>query len=162
MSAAPDSLPRSLLRAVQALDFASTTDNWHGGAPLTHFPSIDLAVACFAPGRRARWANVLFSREQPQGLIAHIDGAAGPARNIRFDRDVQDAKGNSIAWQSGRHWKQIPWQPLAGTARPGTVHFVAPYPASLLKLMVAVGVGLAMDSGAITAWPTVSDASGRG
>jgi hypothetical protein len=150
----PDALPRALLQAVQARDFASTPDNWHNGAPLTHFPSIDLAVACFTPGQRPRWANVLFSREQPQGVIANIDGTAGAPRNIRFDRDVQDAKGNSIAWQSGRHWRQIPWQRLGGAPdKPGVVRFVAPYPASLLKLMVAVGVGMGIDQGLISDWP---------
>ena len=164
----PDALPRALLQAVYARDFISTIDPWHGGVPLTHFPSIDLAVAVFTPGQRARWANVLFSREQPQGVIANIDGKAGLAKNIRYDRDVQDAKGISIAWQAGRHWKQIAWQPVVGSvpgtaptiapanktvAQPGTVRFVAPYPASLLKLMVAVGVGLALDRGLISDWP---------
>jgi hypothetical protein len=158
---AADTLPRALLRAVQDQDFANTADHWHGGAPLTHFPSIDLAVAAFPPGQPPRWANVLFSREQPQGVIAAIGGAAGAPKNIRYDRDMQDAKGNSIAWQAGRNWRQVTWQPLAGN---GLTRFVAPYPASLLKLMVAVGVGVAIDRGLIAEWPaalepmiTVSD-----
>lgn len=147
---APDTLPRALLRAVHEQDFGSTPDGWHGGAALTHFPSIDLAVASFPPGQPARWANVLFSREQPRGVIAQIDGSAGAPRNIRYDCDITDAKGNSIAWQAGRNWRQVKWQPLAGD---GPTRFVAPYPASLLKLMVAVGVGLAIDRGSIHAWP---------
>ncbi|MDP2005283.1 MAG: serine hydrolase [Rubrivivax sp.] len=153
-------LARALHTAVLARDFGNTADQWHRGAAVTHFPSIDLAVAAFPRRGPPRWANVLFSREQPQGLIADLGAQAGPARNLRFDRDLQDAKGNSIAWQAGRNWRHLPWQPLAGT---GATRFVAPYPASLLKLMVAVGLGLAVDRG-LCGWPdalapmiTVSD-----
>lgn len=142
-------LPRELLRAVAARDFGATADAWHRGAAVTHFPSIDLAVAAFPRHGPPRWANVLFSREQPQGVIAQLGAQAGAARNLRFDRDLQDAQGRSIAWQAGRDWRQLPWQPLAGE---GATRFVAPYPASLLKLMVAVGVGLAVDRG-LCAWP---------
>jgi hypothetical protein len=142
------------LHAVHAQDFASTPDNWHGGAAIAHFPSIDLAVALFPPGQPPRCANVLFSREFPQGVVGEIGPRSGALRNVRFDRDVQDAKGNSIAWQAGRNWRQMAWQPVtARAAGAGTLRFVAPYPASLLKLMVAVGVGLALDRGLIGDWP---------
>ena len=143
-------LATDLLDAVHAQDFGNTADRWHGGAPLTHFPSIDLAVAAFPANGPPQFANVLFSREQPQGVMAHIGPTAGAVQNIHFDCDVQDAKGNSIAWQAGRNWKQVAWKPLFGR---GPTRFVAPYPASLLKLMVAVGVGLAVDRGLLTAWP---------
>ena len=160
----PDTLAQSLLHAVHAQDFANTPDSWHGGSAIANFPSIDLAVAVFprghARGQRTRCANVLFSREHPQGVIGEIGmggmgGTGGGAlRNVRFDRDVQDAKGNSIAWQAGRNWRQINWQPVtARAAGAGTLRFVAPYPASLLKLMVAVGVGMALDRGLIGDWP---------
>lgn len=155
----PEHAPRrtlagELLAAVQAQDFASTADTWHGGAPVTHFPSIDLAVAAFPASGPPRFANVLFSREHPQGVVAHIDATAGAVQNVRFDRDVQDARGNSIAWQAGRNWKQVAWQPLSSAPTgPGLTRFVAPYPASLLKLMVAVGVGLAIDCGLLATWP---------
>jgi hypothetical protein len=139
---------------VHAQDFASTPDAWHGGAALNHFPSIDLALAIFPPGGTPRCANVLFSREHPQGVIGEIGTGLGALRNVRFDRDLQDAKGVSIAWQAGRNWRQLPWQPVVQRAAgPGTLRFVAPYPASLLKLMVAVGVGLARDCGLIADWP---------
>ena len=152
--ARPDTLAQSLLHAVHAQDFAGTPDSWHGGAAITHFPSIDLAVALFPQGQPPRFANVLFSREQPQGVIGEIGARGSALRNVRFDRDLQDAKGNSIAWQAGRNWRQLPWQPVTSRkASPGTLRFVAPYPASLLKLMVAVGVGLALDRGLIADWP---------
>jgi hypothetical protein len=152
--ARPDTLAQSLLHAVHAQDFASTSDSWHGGAAIANFPSIDLAVAVFPRSGPPRCANVLFSRECPQGVVGEIGARGGALRNVRFDRDVQDAKGTSIAWQSGRNWRQVAWQPVtARAAGPGTLRFVAPYPASLLKLMVAVGVGLALDRGLIKDWP---------
>ncbi len=166
--ALPPAAPRrtlatDLLAAVHAQDFGNTPDGWHGGAPVTHFPSIDLAVVAF-PGNAAntanaakpipRFANVLFSREHPQGVMANIGPTAGAVQNIRFDADMQDAKGNSIAWQAGRDWKQMTWRPLLKPpAGQGPTRFVAPYPASLLKLMLAVGVGLAIDRGMLAAWP---------
>ena len=147
-------LGTDLLQAVQAQDFGRTPDGWHGGAPLVHFPSIDLAVAAFPPGAAPRCANVLFSRQHPQGVVAEIGPRGSALRNVRFDRDLQDAKGNSIAWQVGRNWGHLPWQPLIDRpAGAGTLRFVAPYPASLLKLMVAVGLGMALDRGLISAWP---------
>jgi len=142
-------LAAALLQAVRALDFGRTADQQAGGAPVAHFPSIDLAVAVFLPGRPALWANVLFSREHPQGVAATFDGPAGRVAQVRFNADLQDAQGRSVAWDPDSDWLRLPFRPLAGGA---PLRFVAPYPASLLKLMVAVGVGLAVDAGR-TGWP---------
>ena len=139
----------ALRQAALQLDFAATADSWQGGQARGLMPSIDLAVACFHPGRPPAWANVLFSREHPQGVIADIDAQAGSPRNIRFDMDQRDAALESPAWLPGADWSQLQWQHLHGD---GEHRFVAPYPASLLKLMVAVGVGMAVDEGH-TAWP---------
>jgi hypothetical protein len=143
-------LPEALLHAVQALQFSQAPDRWQAGAPLGHMPSIDLAVAAFAPGRPARWANVLFSREHPQGHVARIGADAGPLQGLRFDADRTNAAGDSDAWLPGADWDALHFQPLYGS---GPLRFVAPYPASLLKLMVAVGVGLALDAGELPGWP---------
>ena len=148
-------LAQSLLHAVQAQDFGHTADAWRSGQAVDAFPSIDLAVVSFAspsaPPRPARFANVLFSREHPQGLVADINAQAGPVQNIRFDADQRDASLESPAWLPGADWSRMRWTLLHGT---GPHRFVAPYPASLLKLMLAVGVGLAVDAGK-TAWPEV-------
>jgi Beta-lactamase enzyme family len=153
-------LGEALRAAVIAQDFGATPDRWQGGAPVAHCPSIDLAVAAFPPGQPAVWANVLFSREHPLGVVADIDTHAGALLNVRFDADQRDAQGESVAWLPGADWARLRWQPLAGR---GAHRFVAPYPASLLKLMVAVGVALAVDRG-LADWPaalesmiTVSD-----
>ncbi|MDE2081307.1 MAG: serine hydrolase [Burkholderiales bacterium] len=147
----PDLAP-SLLAAVRAQDFGATPDSARGGAPVAHFPSLDLAVIDFGVGaaQPPRWANVLFSREHPQGVVAALDGRAGAAANLRFDQDLQGPNGDSIAWAPDADWSRLPFVPLAGR---GALRFVAPYPASLLKLMVAVGLGLALDRGLIADWP---------
>jgi hypothetical protein len=141
-------LANALLSAVRAQDFAATVDNAHlvdgKPAPLRHFPSIDLAVARFAPGMQPLWANVLFSREYPGGLAAQIGDRARPVRGLRFDADQRDASGTSVAWQTNSDWSRLTWLPLYAPQNSGA-RFVAPYPASLLKLMVAVGVALAVD-----------------
>jgi len=150
----PDmTLGEALRGAVAAQDFGATPDGWAGGAAVAQFPSIDLAVAAFPRGRPPLWANVLFSREHTQGVVADIDAQAGAARNIRFDGDLQDAEGESIAWRVDADWQRLPFRPLKGTSvGTGAQRFVAPYPASLLKLMVAVGVAMAVDRG-LAAWP---------
>ncbi len=138
-----EDLAQLLLAAVRAQHFEATPDAMQGGAPLAQFPSIDLAVAAFAPGAAPVFANVLFSREHPEGLIADM-GPAACASNIRFVADLQDEQGRSIAWLPGSDWSSLPWTPLTGS---GPQRFVAPYPASLLKLMVLVGVARLVDQG---------------
>jgi hypothetical protein len=142
-------LAQGLLAAVRAQNFGTTPDNDHGGAPVAHFPSIDLAVVAFGPGGTARWANVLFSREHPHGLVATLGDQARAVQGLRFDADQQDARGDSVVWAKTTNWQRLKWKPLHGS---GPNRVVAPYPASLLKLMVAVGVAMAVDRG-LTPWP---------
>jgi hypothetical protein len=151
-----DNLAAALLRAVHRQDFASTDDRWQPGRPLGLMPSIDLALVVFAPGHAPRWANVLFSREHAAGVVARIAVDAGPVRNIRFDADQRDEHLESPLWAPGADWSRRDFAPLWGPLEPPGLRFVAPYPASLLKLMVAVGVGLAVDAGRC-AWPDVQD-----
>jgi hypothetical protein len=140
-----DALAQTLLAAVRGLHFEQTEDSLLGGAPVRHRPSIDLAVVAFPPRHAAPvWANVLFSREHPQGLVAEIGAEAGPVRNIRFEADLQDGEHRSIAWLPDADWSRLKFTPLHGT---GPHRFVAPYPASLIKLMVAVGVARIVDDG---------------
>ena len=142
-------LAQALLAAVVAQDFAATADSWQHDAPLGHHPSIDLALAVFPPAAPPRWANVLFSREHPQGVVADIGAQAGGVRNVQFLGDLRNAKGESAAWLPGADWSTLNFPPLAGH---GPLRFVAPYPASLLKLMVAVGAAMAVDRG-LCDWP---------
>jgi hypothetical protein len=111
-------------------------------------PNLDLAVVALPPGGAPVWANVLFSREFAQGLVAEVGHDAGAVRNIRYLADArQGDDGTSVAWVAGTDWRALPastFVPLAGT---GPQRFIAPYPASLLKLMVAVGVAHLVDRG---------------
>lgn len=150
-------LGQLLLEAVRAQRFEQTPDALQGGAPVGVHPNLDLAVAAFPPGAAPVFANVLFSREHPQGLVAEIGADAGAVRNIAFQADLQDAAGRSIAWLPGADWSQLDWQPLTGR---GPQRFVAPYPASLLKLMVLVGVARLVDQGR-SRWEQVLPFQGR-
>ncbi|WP_310388934.1 serine hydrolase [Roseateles sp.] len=142
-----DDLAALLLRAVRAQRFDETPDAMRQGAPVSEHPSIDLAVAAFPRNAAPVYANVLFSREHPQGLIADL-GAAAAVRNVSFHADLQDEQGRSVAWLPGSDWARLPWQHLCGS---GAQRFVAPYPASLLKLMVLIGVARLVDQGR-SAW----------
>lgn len=138
-----DDLAQALRAAVLAQRFEQTPDALQGGAPLGHMPSIDLAVAVFPRGAAPVCANVLFSREHPHGLVARLDPATGAVSGIAFHADVRDAQGDSIAWLPNADWRAIDFPAWFGTGQ----RFVAPYPASLLKMMVAVGVARAVDAG---------------
>jgi hypothetical protein len=143
-----DQLAQALLVAARAQHFEATTDNLRGGQVIAHFPSIDLAVAAFPNNSEPVFANVLFSREHPQGLVAQIDADASTVRNIRFEADRRNGALVSDAWLPEADWSRTTFEPLHGT---GPHRFVAPYPASLIKIMVAVGVARAVDAG-LTRW----------
>lgn len=138
-----DDLSAALRAAVLAQRFETTADTLQGGAPLGWHPSVDLAVAVFPRGAAPVAANVLFSREHPQGLVAQFDGGTGAVANMAFHADVRNAAGDSFAWLPGADWSRIDFPAWFGRGP----RFVAPYPASLLKMMVAVGVGRLVDSG---------------
>jgi hypothetical protein len=137
-------LARALQDALLAQHFERTPDAMRGGAPVAQFPSLDLAVVAFPRDAAPVWANVLFSREHPQGVVAEIGADASVVRNIRFDADQRDEALNSIVWLPEADWSRIAFQPLWGN---GPHRFVAPYPASLIKLMVAVGIARLVDQG---------------
>ena len=139
-----DELAQGLLRAVRAQRFEATADAMRNGLPLAHFPSIDLALVAFPPDAAPFWASVLFSREHPQGVVAAIGAEAGAVRNIAYLADRTDAALRSEAWLPDADWTRLTFLPLAGA---GPHRFVAPYPASLIKLMVAVAVARQVDAG---------------
>lgn len=138
-----DDLAQALRAAVRAQRFETTADSLQGGAPLGVHPSIDLAVVVFPQAGAPVAANVLFSREHPEGLVARFDPVTGAVANIRFQADVRNAAGDSYAWLPGADWSRIDFPAWFGKGP----RFVAPYPASLLKMMVAVGVGRLVDDG---------------
>ena len=139
-----DLLAQALRAAVLAQHFEATPDQLQDGRPLGWHPSIDLAVAVFPrDGGSPVAANVLFSREHPQGLVARFAPDFGTVENIAFQADVRDAAGDSYAWLPDADWSRIAFPAWFGQGP----RFVAPYPASLLKMMVAIGVGRLVDEG---------------
>jgi len=138
-------LAQALLGMVRSLQLGQVLDPQNDNKPLTHFPSIDLAVVAFPRSGAPVWANVLFSRDFPEGLVADTSDKAEAVRNVCYLADQTDAQGNSVAWLPHSNWDAMVWTPLAGQ---GKHRFVAPYPASLIKLMVAIGVGCVVDAGA--------------
>lgn len=144
-------LAQALRQAVLAQRFEDTPDAMRQGAPLRHFPSLDLAVVAFPRRATPVWANLLFSREHPQGVIAATAAGAGAVQNIHYLADQRNAASDSFLWFPDSDWSRTEFQTLAGR---GPQRFVAPYPASLLKLMVAVGVALGVDRGRFD-WPAL-------
>ena len=69
------------------------------------------------------------------GTITQITGAVV---DVRFDADPQDARQQSIAWLPGADWSRLTWLPIDAAQAAARRRFVAPYPASLLKLMLAL------------------------
>lgn len=130
-------------------------------------PNIDLAVLALPRGRAPVGANVLFSREFPAGLVAHIGAGSGPdagaVQGLRFLADARGPDGTSLAWVAGSDWTALPtatFAPLSGSvpvvAGAAAPRFIAPYPASLIKLMVVVAVAALVDAGGATwdePWP---------
>jgi beta-lactamase class A len=140
-----DTLAQALLQAVR--------DALHDAPRFDPPPNLDLAVVAWSarqPDAPPAWANVLFSREFAQGIVADIAPDAGDVRNVRYLADVRDAadpQGTSLAWVAGTDWRQLPASRLVPLQGDGPHRFIAPYPASLIKLMVLVGVAHAVDRG---------------
>ena len=152
-----DTLAQALLQCVRDQDFGSVLDSQDDGKAIAHFPSMDLAVVVFPPNAPAVYANVLFSRDLPQGLVADLGPHAQEVINVTFMNDVTNAAGESVAWSPSSNWDAMDWVALEKFHNddrdgllPHAQRFVSPYPASLIKLMVGMGVCLIMDSGLFT------------
>jgi len=111
------------------------------------FPNIDLAVLALPRGAPPVVANVLFSRDVPSGLVVARVGGFGAVQGVRFLADARGPDGTSLAWVAGTDWRQLPEATFAPLAGAGPQRFIAPYPASLIKLVVAVAVARLVDEG---------------
>lgn len=110
-------------------------------------PNIDLAVLALPAAGPPVAANLLFSREFPGGHRAAIAPGLGPVRGLRWLADARAANGDSLAWLPGSDWTRLPEATFAPLAGSGAQRFIAPYPASLIKLMVVLAVARLVDAG---------------
>jgi hypothetical protein len=140
-------LADALIKLVRDQHLEQIPDSMLDGQPLRHFPSLDLAVVAFPRNAPPVWANVLFSRDFPEGHIAETGDEAGPVRNVRYLKDQLNAHLESFVWFPDCDWTKLQWGELYGEA---VRSFVVPYPASLLKVMVLVGVARLVDAGRFT------------
>ena len=99
--------------------------------------NIDLAVlALDREGQLLDAANVVITRDQPQGLISDLDSNL-KTKNITWQRWDQEQWDGNRAWiSSSRH---LPAKELIQTQKrlDGNAVFMSPYPASLFKLPLA-------------------------
>lgn len=177
---APDaSLEAAMLRAVQDAHFEDTIDfgpfeDVCPGAdfcaspalPVRALPNVDLAVIELdADGHATRVANVLLSRDHPDGVVVPIDRAGGPAgsygvSSVRWRRwDIDRYNGGTFSQTTGeqltvRGWADNPPLSAADDIVAGResapLEFMAPYPASLFKVVVAFRIMRLVDSGRLS------------
>ena len=166
-------LERALLAAVRAEHFERVIDFGAGnesrpvkaqlGLPaqtVAHPPNVNVAVIQLdAEGRMVDRACVLLSRDYPDGLIVPLDKNSG-ASSVRFIRwDIERSDGGTFAREDGHQlatkgWTNNPPLAAADDLVPGRTNapyqFMAPYPASLFKSMVAFHVMRMIDAGKLT------------
>ena len=166
-----DSLDRDLLGAVRSVDFGEVIDFGPvdyacpqasfcpSPAPrIAHPPNVDMAVIELGRHGRARAAaNVLLSRDYPNGLRVPIDPQLGTTA-VRFRRwDIDRWDGGTFAGDgtqtSVKGWKDDPALTAADDIVDGRerapYELMSPYPASLFKLMIAFHTLRLVDRGAL-------------
>ncbi len=166
-------LETAVLQAVRAEHFERVVDfgagnearpvKAHLGQPartIAHPPNVNVAVIQLdAAGRLVDRAYVLLSRDYPDGLVVPLDPDAG-ATSVRFLRwDIERSDGGTFSTDDGRQltakgWTNNPSLTAADDLVPGRTNapyqFMAPYPASLFKIMVAFHVMRMIDAGKIS------------
>ncbi len=140
----PFSLNDLLLSCLNAVDWQAVLD-YERGDRLKFLPSIDLAVILFSPDltNPIGFGHVLLARHLPQGYAPRHDPETLAVTDVRWCRD----QGPEGRWDE-LNWTPRTWEPLL----PGQtgVDFISPYPASVLKLMVGVGIMQAVEQGRIS------------
>ena len=155
-----DRLESALLRAVRAQHFDKVVDfgpvegacpgsSWCPSPALTiaHMPNLDLAViALDGRGRPRAVADVLFSRDYPSGVGVPVGDDLG-TDDVRWRRWNPDRwNGGTFSETDGSRQTTVGWRdnpPLTADDDivPGRekapLEFMAPYPASTFKLLVA-------------------------
>jgi hypothetical protein len=109
-------------------------------------PNVDVAVLELdAEGRVVAAANVLVSRDYPRGRAVRIDAETLGTKAVRFTRwDLE-------RWDDQKGWSDAaPEDDLVPGRARAPMRFMAPYPASLFKILIAYGVMRRVDRGELT------------
>lgn len=166
-------LSKSLLSAVRNAQFDQVIDYGPYGeaCPGKNFcpspasivenaPNVDIAVIQLdRSGGALDAANVLLSRDYPNGLLVPIDQNYA-ASSVRWRRwDIERSDGGTFSSANGQRlstkgWTSNPPLTNADDIVPGRENapyqFMSPYPASLFKLLIAYRVMRLVDAGAIS------------
>ncbi len=132
-------LEEDVLAAVAEADFSSTYD-FDAGAVSAHTPNVDVAVIELdADGNIRDRANILVSRDYPDGVVAPIDRhlSSSSVRWLRWEQGRFDGSG----YGSGSD--------IVPGREDAPLRYMASYPASLLKSMAAFGLVFLSDHGVI-------------
>lgn len=139
------------------VDFGADEGTCPGGsscpaeAPsIAHVPSIDAAVIELdGAGRVTGAADVLLSRDYPQGLVTRVD-ADLVVSGVRWYRWDQARADSAVAWRAP-HIDSDDIVPGRGVTAPAgrAYPFMSPYPASLFQLLVAADTLHLVDRGVI-------------
>lgn len=135
-----------LLRAVREVGFDQVRDWRHKGERIRHMPNVDVAVIELdAEGRPVAAANVLLSRDYPKGQAVPLDAQTLGAKPVRF------TKWDLERWDDKKGWADAPASDDLVAGREGApLRFMAPYPASLFKILIAYRVMRLVDRGELT------------
>jgi hypothetical protein len=165
-------LETALLEAVRAQHFDQVVDfgpvegacpgsPWcpSPAAQIAHTPNIDLAVIALDPSGRPRAAaDVLFSRDYPDGIAVPVGDDLG-TDDVRWRRWNPDRwNGGTFSETDGSRASTVGWKDnppftaaddIVGGREQAAIEFMAPYPASTFKLLVAFHTMRLIDRGPI-------------
>ncbi|QSQ28447.1 serine hydrolase [Pyxidicoccus parkwayensis] len=157
----PASLEQELLSAVRQSGFDEVLDFQHNGGRIAHPPNVDVALLELdADGRPVAAANVLLSRDYPKGVTVPIDPKTWGTTAVRYTRwDLE-------RWDGQKDWAGATAEDdLVPGREKARLRFMAPYPASLFKLLIAFRVMRLVDRGVLTLaqpWHFMREAVDRG
>src|SRR5215212_3778140 len=134
--------------------------------PVQHLPNVDVAIIELdRDGHATAAANVLLSRDYPNGVVAPVDRAGGTAgsygvSSVRWRRwDIDRYNGGTFSQTTGEQLTEKGWtdnppltaaDDIVADRDSAPMEFMAPYPASLFKLIVAFRIMRLVDAGKLT------------
>lgn len=151
----PSELDHLLHQAIRQFDWKTIYD-YHRGGYLTRPPHLDLALVVFPPAAEPVYGNILLSPDLPNGHRVDLTPDSLQTQEIRWlqdpgdwDQCVKQAAQPNILWDPGQT----------------TQAFISPYPASVFKLMVGIGILRLRDQEALdlnTVWDYRGDPTDSG